>query len=297
MSTQVILITGASTGFGRLSTLTLARQGHHVFATMRGVEGKNAPHAQELLEIAKEERLKIDVLELDVTDDTSTRQAVNEAIRRAGRLDVIVNNAGAWTVGIAEAYSSAQYTQLLDVNVVGPHRVTRAALPQLRKQKIGLIINVSSIIGRILFPFNSLYQASKFALEAYSETQRYELAPFGIDLVLIQPGAFGTGVAEKRATPVESDRQAAYQAAGADPEQLVAAITQMMNDPKAQQPQLVADAIAKVIATPVGERPARVVVDSNPQPVETLNETAEGIQKTILESLGMEGLFRVQAVS
>ena len=176
--TKTILITGASTGFGRDTAETLARAGHTVFASMRDPEAKNRAHADAL------RGQNIEVLELDVTDSQSVDRAVAAVVAKAGRIDVLINNAGVLTAGVSEAFTPEQATALFDVNVIGVHRVTRAVLPHLRRQHDGLIINLSSVLGRVTFPFVGLYGASKFAVEALTDTYRYEVSQLGIDVVL-----------------------------------------------------------------------------------------------------------------
>ena len=180
---KTILITGASTGFGRLTAETLADAGHTVFASMRDPEGKNRDHAKALRAHG------IKVVALDVTDTESVDQAVVTVIAEAGRIDVLVNNAGVASVGVSEAFTAEQAAALFDVNVIGVHRVTRAVLPTMRHQEDGLIVNVGSILGRVTFPFFGIYGASKFAVEALTDSYRHEVAQLGIDVVLVQPSA------------------------------------------------------------------------------------------------------------
>jgi NAD(P)-dependent dehydrogenase (short-subunit alcohol dehydrogenase family) len=127
---------------------------------------------------------------LDVTRDDSAEKAVAEVIAKAGGLDVVINNAGLASAGVSESFTADQLRQLFDVNVFGVQRVLRAALSQLRKQKDGLVINIGSILGRVTFPFFGLYGASKFAIEALTDSYRYELSQFGVDVVLVQPSAY-----------------------------------------------------------------------------------------------------------
>ncbi len=176
---KTILITGASTGFGRDTAETLARAGHNVFASMRDPKVRNRVHADAL-------QVKgIEVVDLDVTDTQSVDHAVAEVVAKAGRLDVLINNAGVASAGVLEAFTDEQATSLFDVNVIGLHRVTRAVLPTLRSQQDGLIINIGSILGRVTFPFFGIYGASKFAVEALTDSYRYEVSQLGIDVALV----------------------------------------------------------------------------------------------------------------
>src|SRR5229473_367577 len=188
-SKQVVLITGSSTGFGRLFTETLARKGHTVFATMRDLGGRNAKNASEIRTLAQKDSLPIHVLELDVTDDASVARAVDAAVAKAGRIDVAINNAGYVVSGLAEAVTTEQAQRLMDTNFLGAVRVNRAVLPHMRRQRSGVLIHISSAAGRIIAPSMGFYCASKFALEAIVETPagerqlRYFVSPqnFGVD--------------------------------------------------------------------------------------------------------------------
>jgi NAD(P)-dependent dehydrogenase (short-subunit alcohol dehydrogenase family) len=193
-SKQVVLITGSSTGFGRLFADTLARKGHTVFATMRDAEGRNAKNAAEIRAVAEKESLPIHVLELDVTDDASVERAVDAAITKAGRIDVAINNAGYYVSGLVEAVTTEQGRRLMDTNFFGAVRVNRAVLPHMRSQSSGVLIHVSSLAGRITAPSMGFYSATKFALEALAEAYHYELASQGIESVIVEPGQYETPV-------------------------------------------------------------------------------------------------------
>ena len=171
-----ILITGCSSGFGYSSAKYLAEKGHHVYATMRNINGKNANPASELKDYSNSNGFKIEVLEMDVTSDES----VNSAVAQIPEVDVLINNAGLGFGGPIEAFSSAQCLAQLDLNIVGTFRVAKAVLPGMRSRNSGLIIQVSSIAGRGAFPGFGVYHASKWGLEGLSEAMRYELAPLGI---------------------------------------------------------------------------------------------------------------------
>src|SRR5436190_6520030 len=202
---KVFLITGASTGFGRIAAELLGSRGYRVFATMRDVGGRNAEAAREL-----EASSGVDVLELDVSDDASVDSAVKEITARAARIDVVINNAGFGNLGVTEAYTVDQFKQLYETNVFGVLRVNRAVLPGMRKQGSGLLIHVSSIAGRSTLPYMSPYCSSKHALESIADAYRAELAPFAIDSVLVEPGAFQTPIFYKPFTPADEARVTDY---------------------------------------------------------------------------------------
>ena len=202
--TKTILITGASTGFGRDTAETLSRAGHRVFASMRDPEAKNRIHADAL------RGQNIEVVELDVTDSQSVDRAVAAVIAKAGRIDVLINNAGVLAAGVSEAFTSEQARALFDVNVIGLHRVSRAVLPHLRRLNDGLIINIGSVLGRVTFPFFGIYGASKFAVEALTDSFRYEVSQLGIDVVLVQPSAYPTQLFTSATQPADRERAAEY---------------------------------------------------------------------------------------
>ena len=177
-----VLITGASSGFGALTAKTLLSQGHTVVATMRNADTKNKQIAEELT------GLGASIVELDVTSDDSVNSGVEKAIELMGGLDVVVNNAGIGVLGIQENFTIEDFKRLFEVNVFGVQRVNRAALPHLRKQGSGLLIHVSSLLGRMVLPFYGPYNATKWAVEALAENYRIELSGFGIDSCIVEPG-------------------------------------------------------------------------------------------------------------
>src|SRR5262250_1756401 len=217
MSTKIVLVTGASTGFGRDTAETLARAGHSVFASMRDTEGKNRVHALALRGLASTQNLTITPLDLDVTSEASIERAVQTILRTAGRIDVVVNNAGLASAGVSEAFTAEQVRELFEVNVIGLHRVTRAVLPALRRQGEGLVVNVGSILGRVTFPFFGIYGASKFAVEALTDSLRYEVSQLGIEVTLVQPSAYPTPMYANIQQPADLDRAGAYGAVGEIP--------------------------------------------------------------------------------
>ncbi len=169
---KIVVVTGCSSGFGRQVSERLARSGARVYATMRAVEGKNADLAQAMRALGAAEDLDLRVLDLDVTVASSVDSAAATVLSESGAPDALINNAGQMFVGIAEAFTADELTAQLDVNVVGVHRVNRAFLPAMRQRGRGLVINISSVAGRIGVPFNAVYHASKWALEGYSSALR-----------------------------------------------------------------------------------------------------------------------------
>lgn len=289
--TKTVLITGTSSGFGLLTARTLAAKGHHVFATMRGVTGKNKDAAKGLTEYAKTNNLTIEVLELDVTSDESVTTAMNTIIKRTGRIDVVVNNAGLGAVGPIETYTPEAAQRLFEVNVFGCHRVNRAALPHMRKAHSGLLIHTSSIIGRVGLPFFGFYCASKYALEGLVESIRGEVSAFGVDAVIIEPGAYPTTEFGGNVTlPDDADRASSYGALMEVPEKMFAGMGESMAN-NMPDPQDVADATLLLIETPYGTRPLRTVVDRMaPDPFEALNKTTDQVGSGMADGFGINQL-------
>lgn len=254
---QTILVTGSNSGFGRLIVETLARQGYIVFAGMRAMAGRNAPAAEELRALAEREQLALHSVELDITDDASVEQAITSLIAITGRLDVVVNNAGMAYGGPLEAFTPEQVHQQFATNVFGMLRVNRAALPHMRQQGSGLLLQIGSIAGRMALPFLGLYGATKFALEGLTESYRQELAPFGIDAALIEPGTYPTPIDAKHQVAADTERAALYQTAL---EAFTAPFYAENRSATPPDPQEVADAVARVIALPAGKRPLHTVV-------------------------------------
>ena len=191
-----ILITGCSSGFGKLAALQFARKGDTVYASMR-----NTSKGKELEDARDSENLKIELLQLDVTDEASVSAAVAKVIAEAGQIDVLVNNAGIGAHGPIEETDDDEAKEIFETNFFGALRTMRTVLPHMREKKAGTIVNVSSLAGRVGPPFDGIYAASKFALEAASEALYYEIHPFGIRVLLIEPGGFETNIGDTRRIP------------------------------------------------------------------------------------------------
>ena len=283
-SKQVILITGASTGFGRLFADTLARRGHTVFATMRDPAGRNAANASEIRALAKKESLPLEILELDVTDDASVEQAVRTAVQRAGRIDVAINNAGYALLGMSEAVTVDQARQIMDTNFFGSVRVNRAVLPYMRRQRSGLLLHISSGAGRLVIPSFGFYCASKFALEALAEAYHYELAPQGIGSSIVQPGAYQTSVFGSTVKAADHARTETYGVANGIPAKIETLLTA-----SAGNPHEVADTVVRVVETPASQRKLRYRVGPSSSGVDEINAVCEQGQAQLLAA------FRIAA--
>jgi len=281
-SKQVVLITGSSTGFGRLFTETLARKGHSVFATMRDPGGRNAKNASEIRTLAQNESLPIHVLEMDVTDDASVERAIDAAVAKAGRIDVVINNAGYFLTGLEEAVTTEQARRLMDTNFLGPVRVNRTVLPHMRRQRSGVLMYISSGAGRIILPSAGFYCASKFALEALAEAYSYEIAAQGIESVIVEPGAYETPVFGNTVTAADEGRISTYGVIKEIPAKINAALSST-----AGNAQEVADAVLRIIETPAGEKQLRYIVSPQKFGVDEINALTKQVQANVLEAFGL----------
>ena len=293
-----ILVTGTSSGFGRLGALHYARLGAKVFATMRNMP---RPEAEDLRALARTEKLDLHVLELDVLSDRLVTSAIGEAEQMSGgALDVLINNAGINISGPVEVQDMAAVQLSFDTNVFGMQRTMRAALPAMRARKSGLIVNVSSQQGRIIMPGGGVYSATKFAVEALSEQLAYELAVHGIEVTIIEPGGFPTNIGTNRAklSSALAERSAPRHSSGY-PEM----VTSMRGSARAvptgaamQQamarayggvvpdPMDVPRAIAEIAAMPAGSRPLRRPVHPGNKPQLEINRVSAETQRKLLGS-------------
>jgi NAD(P)-dependent dehydrogenase (short-subunit alcohol dehydrogenase family) len=278
----VVVITGASTGFGRLMAETLARNGHRVYATMRAIGARNADAAREIHELAARERLSLQALELDVTDEASIARAIETVESACGGIDVLINNAGYGILGLAESITPEQGLRQFETNFFGVQRMNRAVLPRMRERRSGLLVHISSGAGRLALPGLSMYCASKFALEALAEVYRYELASLGIDSVIIEPGAYPTPIMAKFEPGEDADRGAAYGAAARIPEVMGAGLRSAQGNP-----QEIADCVLKVIATPAGQRRLRYRVGPGGNGADRINALTDEVQAETLVARGL----------
>jgi NAD(P)-dependent dehydrogenase (short-subunit alcohol dehydrogenase family) len=288
-SEKVVLITGTSSGFGRLIAVTLARKKYPVFATMRDIKGRNTKVAREIAELAKHESLSLQTLELDVTSDSSVERAVSKVVLECGRLDVLVNNAGYGVMDLAETVTTAQAQRQFDTNFFGVLRMNRAVLPAMRRQKSGLLLHVSSGAGRLVIPGMGLYCASKFAMEVLAEVYRYELASQGIDSVVIEPGAYATPIMAKLERGEDSKRKTGYGEMAKIPEKLKAKIGSSRANP-----QEIADAVLQIIETPAGQRQLRYRVGPGGPGVQRINALTDEVQAQMLEAFGITAETKFQ---
>ena len=289
-----VLITGASTVFGRDTAERLARRGHRVFATMRDVDGRNANHRESLEHLALAEGLQLRVLALDVTDEESVRRAVNAALEQAGHLDVVINNAGVATLGVSEAYTTEQFQRLFDVNVFGVQRVNRAVLPSMRQRRSGLLIHISSGAGRCTVPGMAAYCASKYALEAIADAYRFELLPFGIDSILVEPGIYRTPIFDRVILPEDAECLASYGDAAEHVERVRGVFLDAIAAPENPGSAEVAETLVRLVEMDASERPFRTLVsDAMQQLLGSFNAHAESLRPAVAQIFNVPELAGV----
>jgi len=295
MSKKIILITGASSGFGRLTSEELARAGHTVYASMRHTNDRNAPQVDAIAKFSKDNRVDLRIVDLDVQSQDSVNKAVEEVIADNGRIDVLMHNAGHMVFGPAEAFTPEQYAQLYDVNVLSTQRVNRAVLPYMRRQKQGLLVwtSSSSSAGGTP-PYLAPYFAAKAAMDAIAVQYARELARWGIETSIIVPGAFtsGTNHFAHSGKPADEKVVAEYEAGPyADfGEQLQKAFAAIV--PPDADASVVADAIVKVVATPFGKRPFRVHIDPTEDGADVGFTVIDRVRAEMLHRVGLSDLLK-----
>lgn len=287
-STGVVLVTGAATGIGHLTATTLASAGYTVYATMRDPEGRNATAAGVLKEIALTRGHDLRVVELDVTSQESADAAVDRIVTEAGSLDVVVNNAGHLVLGYTEAFTDADIAHLLDVNVIGAHRVNRAALPHMRRARAGTLVYVGSTILVTTPPFLGPYVASKAAFDALAVVTSYEVSQLGIETTIVMPGAITQGTSHFPNASRATDQSVTAEYAELDP--LVArthdAHERLFEPGSTAEPQDVADEILRILDLPAGSKPFRSVVDAAHAGVDHVMAFADLTREAFVRRLG-----------
>ncbi|MHA7818276.1 MAG: SDR family oxidoreductase [Erythrobacter sp.] len=271
-----VLITGCSSGFGRLAAELFARSGAKVFATMRNLP---RPEAEELRQLASDEELDLTVIEIDVTSDEQVAAGVAEALAATGgTLDALVNNAGIGITSPVEVQDMEATKLIFDTNVFGCHRMARAVLPAMRRQGSGQIFQISSQLGRVIVPYSGHYSATKFALEAMGEQLAYEMVPHNIDVTIIEPGGYPTKVwVNRNAYSAELKARAEEKHTAGYPQQ-VARMGQEDGSGRSADPMDVPRAMAKLIAAPPGTRPLRLAVHPGNKPQLPINEVTAQVQ-------------------
>jgi NAD(P)-dependent dehydrogenase (short-subunit alcohol dehydrogenase family) len=294
MSKRIILVTGASSGFGRLSAEALARAGHTVYASMRDTKGRNTPNVTAIGQLAKEQGIDLRTVELDVQSQDSVDKGVAQLIAESGRIDVLIHNAGHMVFGPAEAFTPEQFAELYDVNVLGTQRVNRAALPHMRKQRSGLIVWVSSSsVAGGTPPYLSPYFAAKAGMDAIAVSYARELALWGIETSIVVPGAFtgGTNHFAHAGQPADTARAAEYNAGpyANYANKIMKAFAAIV--PADADAAAVGDAIAGVIDLPFGKRPFRVHIDPTHDGAEVSFAVIDRMRTEMLHRVGLDDLL------
>ncbi|HEX4152286.1 MAG TPA: SDR family oxidoreductase [Steroidobacteraceae bacterium] len=295
MSKQVIVITGASSGFGALTARALAKAGHTVYASMRETQGRNAPQVAAVAAFSNENLVDLKAVELDVASDTSVDAGIAAVVGQEGHIDVIIHNAGHMAFGPAEAFPPEQFAHLYDVNVLSAQRVNRAVLPFMREQGRGLVVWVSSSSTRGgTPPYLSPYFAAKAAMDSLAVSYAAELTRWGIETAIIVPGAFtkGTNHFAHAGSPADATRVAEYNNgpyAGVSDQALqgLAAL-----EPADADAASVAVAIVDVVGRPFGTRPFRTHIDPSQDGAEIVNGVADRVRAEMFRRIGLDDLLR-----
>jgi NAD(P)-dependent dehydrogenase (short-subunit alcohol dehydrogenase family) len=287
---KIIVITGASSGFGALTARALAKAGHTVYASMRDTTGQNARQVEEVKEFAKENKVDLRSIELDVTSQASVDAAIQKIVDENKRLDVVIHNAGHMVFGPAEAFTPEQLGELYDINVLSTQRVNRAALPQLRKQRNGLLVWVSSSSSAGgTPPYLAPYFAAKAGMDALAVVYARELARWGIETSIIVPGAFtgGTNHFAHAGSPADQERVAEYEAGPYKgfADDILKGFTAIV--PPEADVSAVAEAIVKVVDAPFGKRPFREHVDPTQDGAEVVNMVLDRVRAEMLRRIGL----------
>lgn len=282
---RTIVITGASSGFGAAAVRAFADRGDRVWGTMRDADGRNAAKKAELEAYSP----SIAIAEMDVTSDASVAEGF-ASILAEGSVDILINNAGIMYIGMTEAYSVAQAAEQMDTNYFGAIRAMQAVLPSMRGAGNGLIINTSSIAGRVSVPFFGTYCATKHALEAYSQSLRYEVAPFGVDIALVEPGPFPSNLLAAGKPPAHTQVLETYGDLKDVPTAMVSGFADMLASDQAPDPQLVVDTYLALADAAPGKRPTRTVVGIT-WGVDEVNAFTQPRQDALLKEMQLDGVL------
>jgi NAD(P)-dependent dehydrogenase (short-subunit alcohol dehydrogenase family) len=292
----VILITGASSGFGEMAAKALSTAGHIVYASMREIDGRNRKVIEQMATFAKEHGVELRTVELDVGSEDSAKKAVDRIVGDTGKLDVVIHNAGHMTFGPLEAFTPDQIAQLYDDNVVSTQRVNRAVLPVMRQQRQGLLIwNSSSSAAGGTPPYLGPYFAAKAGMDALAVAYARELTRWGIETSIVVPGAFtkGTNHFAHAAEPGDAVIAAAYETGPyrgfAEP--VKAAFTSIV--PEDADPSSVADAMVAIVNAPRGRRPFRTGIDPTNDGSMVVNPVLDRVREEMLRRVGLDDLLAV----
>jgi NAD(P)-dependent dehydrogenase (short-subunit alcohol dehydrogenase family) len=295
MSKYVVVITGASSGFGALSARAISRAGHTVYAGMRWTTGENANEVEAVRQFALAEEVDLRSVEMDVQSQVSVDKAIEQIRVETGRLDVVIHNAGHMSFGPSEAFTVEQLAELYDVNVLSTQRVNRAALPILRKQGKGLVVWVGSSSTRGgTPPYLGPYFAAKAAMDSLAVTYAGELTRWGIETTIVVPGVYTTGTNHFPTADHPADEGRAAEYAGGPYKDMPEPVHKG-HDVMAPAKSDVADvarAIAKVVDAPFGKRPFRVTIDPADAGAEVINMMGDRVRAELFRRIGIEDLLK-----
>lgn len=282
---RTVVVTGVSSGFGEAAARAFAGRGDRVWGTMRDASGRNAQKKAALEAVSP----RISVVEMDVTGDASVAGGFS-AILAEGPVDILINNAGVMYIGLTEAFSVAQAREQMETNYFGAIRAMQPVLPGMRAAGAGLIINTSSLVGRVSPPFFGSYTATKHALEGYSQALRYEVSPFGVDVAIVEPGPFGTGLLGAGKPPARDDVLASCGDLAGVPAAMGAHFAQLLAGEGAPDPQWVVDAYLRLADMPAGRRPTRTVVGMT-WGVDRIYALTQPVQDAILKEMQLDAVL------
>lgn len=291
---MIVFITGASSGFGRMSAEALARKGHTVYASMRGTTSRNADKVAEFAEQAERGSIDLRAIECDVGSQEPVDQAVARIVGDHGRVDVVMHNAGHMVQGPAEAFTPEQLAEQYDVNVLSTQRVNRAVLPHMRAAREGLLIwNSSSSVAGGTPPFLAPYFAAKAAMDSLAISYARELALWGVETSILVPGAFtrGTNHFAHAGRPEDEERADAYErgAYAGYADKASQAFAEIV--PEDADPALVAQAVVDIVEAPRGRRPFRVVVDPTGDGADVTFAVMDRVKREMLHRMGLSELI------
>jgi NAD(P)-dependent dehydrogenase (short-subunit alcohol dehydrogenase family) len=291
---QTILITGAGSGFGRLTALELARAGHVVYASMHDLGGYSKEQVSELRAVADKEKIALRPLELDVRSEASARAAVDLILAQEGRIDVVMNNAAMMMHGLTEAFRPEQIAEIFDLNAISWVRVNRAVLPAMRRAGRGLLIYMGSGINRLPDPFTGPYAASKAAGDVLAEVMGLEVARYGIETVIVQPGAYtsGTNHFKHAVSPIDTEVVSQYDRLDGLAGELAERLDRTNLPDRRHDAQEVAEAVRDIVAMTPGTRPRRVDIDPQGRNVNRINDVTAELQRDYFRRLGVEDLLQ-----
>jgi NAD(P)-dependent dehydrogenase (short-subunit alcohol dehydrogenase family) len=294
---QIIVITGASSGFGALTARALADTGNIVYAGMRATTGRNAPQVQAAADYSAEHEVDLRAVEMDVNSEASVDSAIAQVIAEHGRIDVIIHNAGHMVSGPAEAFTPDQLAELYNVNVLSTQRVNRAVLPHLRKAGKGLVLWVSSTsVKGGNPPYLAPYFAAKSGMDSLAVSYAAELSRWGVETSIVVPGSFTSGTnhfahaGHPSDTAVEAEYETKYPGLMEQVSEKLAALA-----PEGAEASMVSDEIARIVALPSGERPYRVHIDPARDGSEEVSEVADRIRREFLTRVGLADLLTVSS--